>query len=205
MSDIIYEPTSDFLKLVANKSIQLGYEDSDANLQRLIELTTDSDVSNRDWATFLLSFHDLGTTLVDTPLVRKTLHLRLLDDDETVQEEALIGLALRKDLTALPQLKDWLQTRPLTFCYWKRPSGSQINPYAIYSCQCRPKQMRNPCAASGKGLGRTANAPRPPLRAKNSPQRSVEACANVKGSFVNADEWLCPSRGRTDAPHQGEG
>ena len=53
--------------------------------------------------------HDL-----DTPLARKTLHLRLLDDDPTVQEEALVGLALRQDLTALPQLKDWLETRPLS-------------------------------------------------------------------------------------------
>ncbi len=109
MSDL-YEPTSEFLKLVANGSVLLaGNEFADANLQQLIDLTSDSDVSNRDWATFLLSSCDL-----DTPLARKTLHLRLLDDDPTVQEEALVGLALRQDLTALPQLKDWLQTRPLS-------------------------------------------------------------------------------------------
>ncbi len=97
------------MKLVASGSAPLGGEEGDANLQQLITLTSDSDVSNRDWATFLLSMHKL-----DTPLVRKTLYLRLVDDEPTVQEEALVGLALRKDLTALPQLKDWLETRSLS-------------------------------------------------------------------------------------------
>jgi len=105
-----YQPTSDFLVMVANGEVPLtGSEFADANLRRLLAYTRDSDVSNRDWATFLLAHAD-----VDGVEVTGTLHRCLEDESQVVQEEAMVGLARRHDLTALPQLHDWLRQGALS-------------------------------------------------------------------------------------------
>ncbi|WNJ89087.1 hypothetical protein [Bosea sp. 685] len=100
-----YQPASDFLVMAANGEIPLtGSEFADANLCRLLDHTSDSDLSNRDWATFLLAHAD-----VDVAEVTIALHRCLEDENESVQEEAMVGLARRHDLTALPRLHDWLR------------------------------------------------------------------------------------------------
>ncbi|OYW61304.1 MAG: hypothetical protein B7Z40_18665 [Bosea sp. 12-68-7] len=109
MTDL-YQPASDFLVMVINGEVPLtGSVFAEANLSRLIDYTRDSDISNRDWATF-----HLGHTDIDTPEVRTALHDRLNDEDPTVQEEAMLGLARRRDETALPLMRDWLQARPVS-------------------------------------------------------------------------------------------
>ena len=106
----LYEPTSEFLKLLANGLVPLSDDEfGDANLQRLIGFTNDRDVANRDWATFLLSGTD-----ADTPQIKAALHLRLADENQTVQEEALVGLAKRRDASVLPLLNDCLQAGALS-------------------------------------------------------------------------------------------
>jgi hypothetical protein len=105
-----YTPASDFLIMVANGEVPLsGSVFADANLRRLIDYTSDSDASNRDWATFLLAHTD-----ADTADVTITLHRCLTDENESVQEEAMVGLARRRDLTALPRLQDWLRQGALS-------------------------------------------------------------------------------------------
>jgi hypothetical protein len=93
-----YEPTSSFLTWVLSEEAPLtGSEQAEANLRRVITLTTDDDVSNRDWATFILGNHDL-----DTPAIREALVARADDPDELVRAEAIRGLARKDRLLALP-------------------------------------------------------------------------------------------------------
>jgi HEAT repeat protein len=82
-----------------------GRED-DRAIAGLIKLSTDVCSHVRDWATF-----GLGTLIeVDTPAIREALYQRFLledsQDDETAEiyEEALMGLANRKDDRILPRL-----------------------------------------------------------------------------------------------------
>jgi hypothetical protein len=67
-----------------------------AEVQTLISLTTDRDPEVRNWATF-----GLGTLLAaaDTPGIRAALRDRLSDSDAETREEAVCGLARRRDRT----------------------------------------------------------------------------------------------------------
>ncbi|MCI4589232.1 lyase [Sphingobium sp. BYY-5] len=93
-----YEPSSDFLKAVIAEEVPLsGGEFAALNLERLIQLTRDQDRTNRDWATLLLS-QEGG----DTPAVRAALLGATTDEDEFVRAEAILGLASRDPVIALP-------------------------------------------------------------------------------------------------------
>lgn len=66
----------------------------------LLKLMEDSDVEIRDWATFALASQDD----TDSDQIRSAF-IRCLDDSsEDVREEALVGLARRRDSRALPTL-----------------------------------------------------------------------------------------------------
>lgn len=93
-----YEPPSDFLKsLIDDEGPLLG---SDAEPNVLIELTRDEDAANRDWATLLLAQQD-----IDTPDVREALLGAADDENEVVRAEAVLGLAQRDKVLALPLLQ----------------------------------------------------------------------------------------------------
>jgi HEAT repeat protein len=71
-----------------------------AAIQTLIELSRDSDRETRDWATF-----GLGTFIdADSPEIRDALADRLDDDCEETVNEAMVGLARRRDPRALEPL-----------------------------------------------------------------------------------------------------
>lgn len=75
-----------------------------AAIQTLIELSRDEDKETRDWATF-----GLGTFIdADTPEIRNALAARLDDSCEETANEALVGLARRRDPRALEPLQDAL-------------------------------------------------------------------------------------------------
>jgi HEAT repeat protein len=100
-----YEPASIFLKAVIAEQVSLhGSDEAEANLRRLIAMTTDSDTSNRDWATLLLSQAD-----IDTPEVRAALLRAAGDRDPIVRSEAMLGLAQRDTKLALPLVQKELQ------------------------------------------------------------------------------------------------
>lgn len=65
----------------------------------LLKLMTDKDSDVRDWATFGLGV--LGN--FDSPEIREALFHNLSDPEEDVREEAMVGLAKRKDLRSLPE------------------------------------------------------------------------------------------------------
>lgn len=93
-----YEPPSDFLNAIRNDDVSFTEgEFADANLRRLIAMTRDSELANRDWATFLLALED-----IDTPLVRETLLSVAHENDDIVRDEAVWGLAQRDPALALP-------------------------------------------------------------------------------------------------------
>lgn len=93
-----YEPASDFLKAVIAEEVPLSGSDfADANMQRLISLTRDDDLSNRDWATMLLASQE-----ADTPEIRKALLSAANDANDIVRAEALVGIAQRDRALALP-------------------------------------------------------------------------------------------------------
>lgn len=100
-----YEPTSDFLKAVAAKEVPLsGSQWAELNLERLIAMTRDNDPSNRDWATFLLAQEELDTTAVRAALLHAA-----KDGDEVVRAEAVLGLARRDRVLALPFVQQGLR------------------------------------------------------------------------------------------------
>ena len=70
----------------------------------------DNDKDVRDWATFGLGV--LGKA--DSPEVREALLRNLSDTDEDVSEEAMVGLAKRKDLRVLPSLLQVLERWSVT-------------------------------------------------------------------------------------------
>jgi hypothetical protein len=93
-----YEPTSEFLKsVIAEEAPLSGSALADANMRQLIGLTTDRDLSNRDWATMLLASED-----ADTPEIRAALLSAANDENDIVRAEALAGIARRDRAQALP-------------------------------------------------------------------------------------------------------
>lgn len=77
-------------------------------IDALIELSTDRDDDVRDWATF-----KLGTQLdLDTPEIREALYARLSDTHQETFDEALVGLAKRKDQRVFEPLLTELTTKP---------------------------------------------------------------------------------------------
>lgn len=71
-----------------------------AAVQTLIELSRDEDLETRDWATF-----GLGTFIdTDSEEIRDALAERLADESEEIRNEALMGLARRRDPRALTPL-----------------------------------------------------------------------------------------------------
>jgi HEAT repeat protein len=95
-----HENVGDFSRLARHESQAVryaiahalsGHHRADA-IAILIELTTDVDDSIRDWATFAI-----GTQCdVDGPEIREALGRRLVDADEEVRGEAMVGLARRR-------------------------------------------------------------------------------------------------------------
>jgi HEAT repeat protein len=69
-------------------------------VQTLLILTRDPDEDVRNWAVFGLG--NLGDA--DSTEIRDALFARLNDSNEEVREEALVGLAKRKDTRVLPAL-----------------------------------------------------------------------------------------------------
>lgn len=66
-------------------------------MERLIALTQDADLSNRDWATMLLASED-----ADSPEIRAALLTAANDENDVVRAEALVGVAKRDRQLALP-------------------------------------------------------------------------------------------------------
>lgn len=99
-----YQPKSAFLKAVIADEAPLSGWAGEANLRLLIEMTTDADLSNRDWATMLLA-----QTEQDTPAIRGALARAATDEDRTVREEAALGLARLDPALALPFVQEALR------------------------------------------------------------------------------------------------
>jgi HEAT repeat protein len=105
-----YEPPSDFLKSIIAEEVPLtGGHFAEANLNKLIEHTLDTDRANRDWATLLLS-QEGG----DSPAVRAALLQAAHDDDERIRAEAVLGLASRDPEAALPFVQEALRGEVIT-------------------------------------------------------------------------------------------
>ena len=99
-----YLPSSDFLNSVLEDEVTFSESQfGRANLARLLSLVTDADLSNRDWATFLIS----GLP-EDSPEIRRALLTASEDVDADVRDEAIVGLARRDRETALALLRPLL-------------------------------------------------------------------------------------------------
>jgi len=78
----------------------MGYELEEA-IEPLIELTRDPNAQVRDWATFALG----SQVEFDSQELRDALNARIADEDNDTRDEAIIGLARRGDLHALPAVQ----------------------------------------------------------------------------------------------------
>jgi HEAT repeat protein len=76
------------------------FPNSASAIDALLALTSDSSASVRDWAVFGLGV--LGE--VDSHRIREALIRRLDDVDEDVREEAIVGLAKRRDDRVVPMI-----------------------------------------------------------------------------------------------------
>jgi hypothetical protein len=98
----------DRVRLAVTRSLAGGLESPGVKAligEALIVLTNDPSSDVRDWATF-----GLGSILdLDTPAVREALRARLWDSDIDTQQEALVGLAERRDPLVLVLLADKLR------------------------------------------------------------------------------------------------
>lgn len=100
-----YMPTSNFLQAVIDEQVAFGEQDlGEENLRRLIAMTRDPDLSNRDWAVLLLAQLDL-----DLPAVQEALLNAASDESFEVRSEAILGLAQLDRAVALPLVKRELQ------------------------------------------------------------------------------------------------
>ena len=101
-----YEPASDFLKaIIAEEAPLSGSPLAEENMRQLIAMTRDYDVSNRDWATMILSMEE-----ADTPAIRQALLSAAADAIEIVRAEALVGIARRDRKLALPLVLEALSS-----------------------------------------------------------------------------------------------
>ena len=82
-----------------------NFADDKALAGVLLKLMRDSDEDVRDWATFALG----SLSAIDSPEIRDAFAERLDDASADVVEEALAGLARRRDPRALPILLERLQ------------------------------------------------------------------------------------------------
>ncbi len=104
-----HTPSSDFLAVVLNGEAPLcGNRLADANLQKVIELATDKDRSNRDWASFILGNFDC-----ESPEIRAALLRAAEDRDARVRAEAIRGLARKYPDIALPLIERALAHPPV--------------------------------------------------------------------------------------------
>ena len=74
-------------------------------IETLMKLMKDSDSDVRDWATFGLG----SQSDADSEVIRDALFERVEDDDEDTRAEAVVGLAKRMDLRALPVVLEELE------------------------------------------------------------------------------------------------
>lgn len=82
-------------------------------VESLIRLTNDLDDDVRDWATF-----GLGTLVkADSLEIREALARRINDSFEDVRQEAICGLALRRDERGLMALLDELRSGDVAYCF----------------------------------------------------------------------------------------
>lgn len=101
-----YEPSSEFLRRMIKRTDALSDNSEDRRaLARLIKMTRDHDVANRDWATMLLRQQGL-----DTPEVRDALLFAAKDENESVRAEAIRGLADMDRSLALPLVREALKS-----------------------------------------------------------------------------------------------
>jgi HEAT repeat protein len=85
-----------------------GESPDDGVVAALTRLSEDTDGDLRDWAAM-----GLGAMLdVDNQAIRDALAARLDDQEGDTAGEALLGLALRKDPSALAPLLAWLDDQP---------------------------------------------------------------------------------------------
>jgi HEAT repeat protein len=84
-----------------NVACALGsYPNDDVSVKTLLFLTQDADPDVRDWATFGLGV----LSDQDSTDIREALFRELADTNEDAREEAMVGLAKRKDHRVLPYL-----------------------------------------------------------------------------------------------------
>jgi hypothetical protein len=95
-----YLPPSEFLRAVIDEEVTFLGEFGEANLSRLIAMTANEVVANRDWAALLLAQLE-----IDRPDVRQALIAAADDPESCVRAEAIRGLALLDRSVALPLLQ----------------------------------------------------------------------------------------------------
>lgn len=93
-------------------AIALGLlgETSPEAIETLIQLTQDVDDDVRDYATWSLGSEPVSGPLTNSPAIREALRNRLNDTCEAVHQEAIWGLAIRKDLEGMRILLDRFET-----------------------------------------------------------------------------------------------
>ena len=91
-------------------AVAVALSGHDAAAATLIGLSADAEACVRDWASFALA----RQTALDTPALRAALRARLDDPDDDAHDEAVVGLALRRDAGVRAALERALPSRRLS-------------------------------------------------------------------------------------------
>lgn len=93
----------------------VAYSVSGSNTRKatdaLIQLSQDTDPDVRNWATFALG----SEFRTDSPALRKALYARVKESDHEIRNEAICGLAVRKDPRAFRLIKNELNQTHISY------------------------------------------------------------------------------------------
>lgn len=143
LGHLVHHPSDDVRWALAQSLSNL---EDPAGLAVLITLSQDTDSGVRDWATF-----GLGTMSdADSPELREALLARLADDDAETRGEALVGLAKRGDMRALPAIERELQGESVGVLAIEAAeilAAPSCVPYLRELAACHPRRPVDPRSA----------------------------------------------------------
>ena len=87
-----------------------NYPNDPLSMSTLLQLMQDTDADVRDWATFGLGVQGI----CDSDEIRDALVRRLTDENTDVREEAMVGLAQRRDERVIPAILESLKRETMT-------------------------------------------------------------------------------------------
>jgi hypothetical protein len=142
----------------ATTHMMIAGKEDERTIAALITLSADTDALTRDWATFGLAQQMEDC---DTPEMREAFVARLNDPDKETRTEAILGLALRKDLRVVQSLIDALGDDEPSYMNYKAAwvlASPELCPALLAVGQRLPEYEHELWLAAMRSCGCSANS-----------------------------------------------